>query len=134
VRPAQRLDKWLWFARRARSRALVQKLIADGGVRIGGKRVTDKAAAIHIGDVLTLNWGTRLAILRVTRFVERRGDAAAAASLFEDLTPDLPPPVIPQNAYERAIARPLKPLRAPRDSGSAAARRAARNTVARFPR
>lgn len=88
-----RLDKWLWFARFLKSRTLAAKLCASGHVRVN-HRVVDKAsAAIKPGDVLTFPLGRAIRIVRVARLGQRRGPAAEAAALFEDLTPPAEPPL-----------------------------------------
>ncbi|HUV33154.1 MAG TPA: S4 domain-containing protein [Devosiaceae bacterium] len=103
---AQRLDKWLWFARCARTRGACQKLIGDGRVRLNGTRTASNAAPVRTGDVLTLTLRSRIRILRVAATGERRGNAAAAAELFEDLSPVLPPAARPLTAFEQAIRPP----------------------------
>ncbi|SOR27543.1 protein of unknown function [Methylorubrum extorquens] len=50
----QRLDKWLWFARFARTRSMAARLVSDGHVRVNGTRADAPAKAIHCGDVLTV--------------------------------------------------------------------------------
>lgn len=86
-----RIDKWLWFARFARSRPVACALIAGGKVRINKQRVEKAGAAVRVGDVLTLAVGGRVRVLRVTGLPERRGDAAAARTQFDDLSPPEPP-------------------------------------------
>ena len=41
-----RLDKWLWFARFARTRSLAARLVGDGYVRLNGKRVETPAKGV----------------------------------------------------------------------------------------
>ena len=82
----QRIDKWLWHARVARTRTAAAGL-ADGGlVRINGTRVEAASRAVRVGDVVTIAFD-RVRILRVTGFSERRGSASDAAVLFEDISP-----------------------------------------------
>ena len=45
----QRLDKWLWFARFARTRSLAARLASDGFVRVNGSRAEHPAKAIGVG-------------------------------------------------------------------------------------
>lgn len=104
--PAQRLDKWLWFARCARTRSACQKLVQDGRVRINGARTRANAASVKPGDVLTLTLSGRIRILKVLAAGDKRGNAAAAAELFEDLSPTLPRPDRPPTALEQAIRAP----------------------------
>ncbi|MGZ5918035.1 MAG: RNA-binding S4 domain-containing protein [Methyloceanibacter sp.] len=87
---SQRLDKWLWCARLAKTRTLAAALIVAGNVRVNGRRAEKPSRLVRAGDVVT---GTRLGRLFVVRVVEaalRRGSAAAALTLYEDLTPPMP--------------------------------------------
>ncbi|MEX0859954.1 MAG: S4 domain-containing protein [Cucumibacter sp.] len=101
--PSQRLDKWLWFTRCARTRGATQSLIGDGRVRRNGERVTGNADFVRPGDVLTLSLSGSIRILKVKALAERRGNAAAASALFEDLSPVLPRAGRPLTAFEQAI-------------------------------
>ncbi len=80
----QRIDMWLWVARFFRTRALAQAALAAGQVRARG-RVLDKGDAVKAGDVLTFVAGSRLRTVEVTGTAPRRGDAAAARTLWRDL-------------------------------------------------
>jgi ribosome-associated heat shock protein Hsp15 len=84
---AQRLDKWLWFARLARTRSLAAQLIAEGHVRVNSRRVTTPAKAIGPGDVLTIALHHQVRVLRVESPGWRRGSASEASLLFEELSP-----------------------------------------------
>lgn len=88
----QRLDKWLWFARVVKSRTLAQKLVASGAVRVDGTRITGPDHRVAAGMVLTMTVHERLRVLKIRNTGTRRGPANEAALLYEDLTPDLPPP------------------------------------------
>ncbi|MFZ5693126.1 MAG: RNA-binding S4 domain-containing protein [Pseudomonadota bacterium] len=82
----QRIDKWLWHARVARTRTAAAGL-ADGGlVRLNGNRVDAASRLVRIGDVVTIAFD-RVRVLRVTGFSQHRGSATDAAALFEDLSP-----------------------------------------------
>lgn len=83
----QRIDKWLWYARIVRTRADAAALVGHGHVRLNGIRETSPGHAIKTGDVLTIALDTRVRILKVAGFAERRGDAQAAHALYEDLQP-----------------------------------------------
>jgi ribosome-associated heat shock protein Hsp15 len=87
----QRLDKWLWCARLARTRVSAAKLIADGKILVNGTRAVKLAHPVRLGDVVTGTAGGRLFVLRVTGASARRGPAGAARLLYEDLTPQPPP-------------------------------------------
>ena len=87
----QRLDKWLWFARFARTRTLAAKLVADGFVRLNGQRTDNPAKAVAVGDVLTLALARSTLVLRVEDLGDRRGPPPEARRLYSDLGRDEPP-------------------------------------------
>ena len=81
----QRLDKWLWHARVVKARTSAAALIEAGHVRINGVREKSPGHAVKPGDVLTIGLDHSVRILKVIGFAERRGDAASARVLYEDL-------------------------------------------------
>lgn len=83
----QRLDKWLWYARFAKSRTLAQKLVASGSIRINREKVDNASHGVKIGDTLTAALPAGVRILRVLALGGRRGPAPEARLLYEDLTP-----------------------------------------------
>ncbi len=98
-----RLDKWLWYARFFKSRTSASRLCAAGRVRIN-RRVVDKAhATLRAGDVLTFPQASAIRVVRVRALGTRRGPAAEAATLYEDLAP--PQPARPETARPEAAAR-----------------------------
>jgi ribosome-associated heat shock protein Hsp15 len=81
----QRLDKWLWCARFMRQRADCVALVGMGGIRIN-RQVTDKAhAKLRAGDVLTVPVRGQVRVVRVVGLAARRGPAAEAALLYEEM-------------------------------------------------
>ena len=86
----QRLDKWLWFARVAKSRTLAARLVEAGHVRINGRRGGVAARLVGPGDVLTIALERDVRILRVLATGDRRGPYSEARSLFEDLSAAAP--------------------------------------------
>jgi ribosome-associated heat shock protein Hsp15 len=82
----QRLDKWLWCARLAKSRATCAELVTRGGFRLN-RQPTDKPhQKLRPGDVLTFPWGEEVRIWRVLALALRRGPPAEAQALYEDLS------------------------------------------------
>ena len=81
----QRLDKWLWHARVVKARTSAAALIEAGHVRINGVRETAPGHAVKSGDVLTIGLDRTVRLLKVIGFSERRGNAASARVLYEDL-------------------------------------------------
>ena len=81
----QRLDKWLWHARVVKARTSAAELVERGYVRINGVRETSPGHAVKSGDVLTVALDRAVRVMKVVGFSERRGDAASARVLYEDL-------------------------------------------------
>lgn len=81
----QRLDKWLWYARFAKTRSLAARLVTGGFVRLNGLRVENAAKALACGDVLTIAAEHATATVRVLDLGERRGPAPEARLLYADL-------------------------------------------------
>jgi ribosome-associated heat shock protein Hsp15 len=85
VADALRLDKFLWFARIVKTRALAQQLAEGGRIRIDG-RVVDRAhAPVRAGDVLSFALRGRVRVLRVEALPLRRGPAAEARLAYSEL-------------------------------------------------
>lgn len=85
----QRLDKWLWYARVAKTRAACARIVERGGVRVN-RQPTDKPhCKLRLGDVLTFGLGGAehgvIRIWRVLALGERRGPASEARQLYEDI-------------------------------------------------
>ena len=68
-----------------RARTSAAALIEAGHVRINGAREKSPGHAVKLGDVLTIGLDNSVRVLKVAGFSERRGDAAAARVLYEDL-------------------------------------------------
>lgn len=81
----QRLDKWLWFARFAKTRTLAAKLVTSGFVRVNGQRTDNAAKALAVGDVVTIALSRTTLVVRVEALGERRGPAPEARQLYADL-------------------------------------------------
>ena len=93
----QRIDKWLFFARVAKSRSLAQKITQSGAVRVNREKVTNAAKLLRSGDVLTISLGDSVRILKMLDPGVRRGPAPEAATLYEDMTPK--PEPVPVGAF-----------------------------------
>jgi ribosome-associated heat shock protein Hsp15 len=81
----QRLDKWLWHARVVKARSSAAALVEAGHVRVNGVREKAPGHAVKAGDVLTIGFDRSVRVLKVVGFAERRGDAASARVLYDDL-------------------------------------------------
>jgi ribosome-associated heat shock protein Hsp15 len=106
---AMRIDKWLWAARAFKTRSLAAGA-CDGGKVDVNHEAAKPAKPVRPGDhvEITVVGGRR--ILRVLGLSERRGPAAEARLLYEDLTPPAPPRIRqPKPPYREAGAgRPTK--------------------------
>ena len=108
-----RLDKWLWFARFVKTRSLATKLVIDGRMRVNGAPTQKAHYAVKTGDVLTFPLGPHIRVIKVLALGSRRGPAAEAQLLYEDLDP--PRPAVPSQAApppfedrKSGAARPTK--------------------------
>jgi len=100
-----RIDKWLWFARLAKTRTLAQKLATSGRVRVNRDKTENAARPVKVGDVLTIALDSGVRVLRIAGLATRRGPAAEAQLLYEDLAPPFP---AKGQATPRSGGRPSK--------------------------
>jgi ribosome-associated heat shock protein Hsp15 len=89
-RGAQRLDKWLWFARVTKSRTLAAGAVSDGKIKVNRIKAEKPSQLVKVGDVVTSRVHKNIRVLRIAALGERRGPASEAAGLYEDLTPPGP--------------------------------------------
>ena len=83
---ACRLDKFLWFARIVKTRALAQAMAEGGRLRLDG-RVVDKAhAPVRVGDVLGFARTARSACCGSRRCPSAAARRAEARALYSELT------------------------------------------------
>jgi len=82
-----RLDKWLWYARFAKTRAMAQKLVERGQVTVDGVQVLKTSAQVHAGDTVAVVLGPvrRTVIVRDTG--ARRGPPTEARTLYDEPAP-----------------------------------------------
>ena len=104
----QRIDRWLWHARIARTRTLAAALAVSGHVRLNRRRVDAAAQAVRMGDVLTIALPSSVLVLKVAGFVPRRGGASQARALYDDLSPPPPPKEPDAPSRPRGTGRPTK--------------------------
>ena len=81
-----RLDKFLWFARIVKTRALAQELAGKGRLRLNGRPVDRAHAPVRIGDILTFAQHGEVRVLKVEALPPRRGPPAEARALYCELT------------------------------------------------
>jgi ribosome-associated heat shock protein Hsp15 len=83
---AQRLDKWLVYARFVKHRSMAASLIAQGQVRVNRERVVKCSQTVKPADVLTIALGGHVKVVKVLGEAERRGPPIEAAALYQELT------------------------------------------------
>jgi ribosome-associated heat shock protein Hsp15 len=81
----QRIDRWLWHARVVRTRSGAASLAAAGHIRVNGTRIRAASREVKCGDVVTVALDQRVRVLQICALAPRRGDAAAAEALYEEL-------------------------------------------------
>jgi ribosome-associated heat shock protein Hsp15 len=81
----QRLDKFLFFARFCKTRALAGVLIGAGSVRINRQPVEKAHSKVRPGDVLTLPLPRGVVVVQVTALGKRREGAEKARELYKEL-------------------------------------------------
>ena len=81
-----RLDKFLWFARIVKTRALAQQLAEGGRLRLSGRIIERAHAPVRVGDVLSFAVHGKVRVLRIETIPARRGSPAEARLLYSELT------------------------------------------------
>ena len=81
----QRLDLWLWCARVSKARSDCARLVEAGGVRLNRQPTVKAHAKLRIGDVLTMALRGEVRVWRVRALASRRGPAAEAILLYEEV-------------------------------------------------
>ena len=115
---SQRVDKWLWHARFARTRTAAQRLAVSGHVRINKQKVNSASRPVRSGDVLTLALGRAVVVLTVVAIAARRGSADLAQTLYTQHEPaasGLRTPPRPRTAQDGTTA--AGPSDGPRPEG-----------------
>ena len=84
----QRLDQWLYHARFFKTRTLAASLCKGGRIRVDGEKSSKSSTLVRPGQVLTFAQGGRIRVIRIESLAARRGPAAEAATLYQDLTPE----------------------------------------------
>lgn len=87
--------------------------MSAGHVRVNGERVKKPSSNIKAGDGLSFMQSRDIRIVRITTLGDRRGPAAEAQTLYEDLTPAREAAAAP---IERVGIRPTKKDRRALDS------------------
>lgn len=80
-----RIDKFLWFARLAKSRTAAQTMAEHGIMRVNGRRIDRAHSATRVGDLVTLVQGDRIRVVRILALPTRRGPPAEAQVCYEEV-------------------------------------------------
>ena len=121
-----RIDKWLWYARFFKTRTLASKLCNGGRLRVNSDPIAKAHYRVRRGDVLTFPQGGRIRVVEVRAFGVRRGPAAEAQTLYEDLAPPTPRPAAAEAERDSAPAVPH------RDAGAGRPTKADRRAIERL--
>lgn len=98
----QRIDKWLFFARIAKSRTLAQTWVEAGRVTVNDERIRRPSADVKVGDRLEIMTAERDLVLIVKAPGESRRPYEEARLLYEDMSP----PRERLNRFEQATRAP----------------------------
>ncbi len=82
-----RLDKWLWFARLAKTRSLAARLCAGGAVAVGAQVALKPHHRVRVGDTVTAPQGRLIRTVRIVALGTRRGPASEARRLYSEPAP-----------------------------------------------
>lgn len=80
-----RLDRFLWWARLAKTRSAAQAIAEGGRFRISGRVIEKAHCPVRVGDVLTYPAHGRVRVVRVEALPTRRGPAPEAQGCYTDL-------------------------------------------------
>lgn len=119
--PKLRIDKWLWYARVAKTRTLAAKLVTSGHVRVNKEKILAAKFGVKQDDVLTIARDNRVRILKIVALGDRRGPASEAQLLYEDLTPVV-----------EAKSKAPEPVADKRDAGAGRPTKRDRRQIMRF--
>ena len=80
-----RLDRFLWWARLAKTRSAAQTLATAAHLRIDSRPVSRSSATVRVGNVIVWAAGDLVRIVRVEALPTRRGPAPEAQACYTDL-------------------------------------------------
>jgi ribosome-associated heat shock protein Hsp15 len=82
-----RIDRLLHFLRLSKTRAIAQKIVEAGHLRIDGRAINRASHSVRAGQVITLALQDRIRVIRVLTLPARRGPPAEALAHYDDLSP-----------------------------------------------
>lgn len=104
-----RIDQWLWSVRQTKSRSMATAACRAGHVRINDEPAK-ASASVRVGDRVRYRVNGFDRFLVVTKLIEKRVGAPAAAECYVDETPPPPTPLeAPARIVrDRGTGRPTK--------------------------
>ena len=83
-----RIDRYLHCIRLVKSRTLAQGLIAEGHVRLDGRRVAKPSEEVKLGSIVTFPLRGTVRVLRIIALPARRGPPSEARLSYEEIDAD----------------------------------------------
>ena len=80
-----RIDRFLFFIRLTKTRALARGLVEAGHLRLDGRRVAKPSEEVSAGSVIAFPQRGRVRILRVLALPHRRGPPAEARTCYAEI-------------------------------------------------
>ncbi|MDA1132458.1 MAG: S4 domain-containing protein [Proteobacteria bacterium] len=105
---ALRADRWLWFARLFKSRTMAAEACAARRIRRNGQVMAKSNQLLRPGDVLTWADDARVRVIRVVAIATRRGPAAEARTMYEDMSAAVTRPPVEGIRRTPGSGRPTK--------------------------
>ena len=81
-----RIDKWLWYARFFKSRAIASRMVSSGRLRINGESISKPHRTVLPDMVLVFPQGETIRTIKVLALASRRGPASEAPVSYTHLT------------------------------------------------
>jgi ribosome-associated heat shock protein Hsp15 len=85
VAESLRLDKYLWFARIAKTRGAARALAEHGRLRLAGRVIERAHTPVRVGDVLSFAVRGKVRVLKVEALPARRGPPAEARLAYSEV-------------------------------------------------
>jgi ribosome-associated heat shock protein Hsp15 len=82
---SQRIDKWLWHARFAKTRTAAQVLARSGRIRVNRSKNDSASRLVKVGDLLTIRGEHGVRVVKIMAIGTRRGPALEAGALYEQV-------------------------------------------------
>jgi len=84
---AMRVDRFLWWARLAKTRSAAQAMAETGRMRIDGRTIDRAHCPVRPGNILTFAAYGQVRVVRIETLPGRRGPPAEARESYTELTP-----------------------------------------------